>query len=301
MELPPLSDDVGTQPDTRPFGADDAGFAEAGAQASAVALRRPFYFAGDDERRVLLVHGFTGTPFEMRPLGEHLARAGFTVYAPRLEGHGTTSEALLATRAADWIRTVDDALARLLGDGRVAKIYVCGLSLGGLLTLDLARRRPEVVAALTAIATPLWLTLASELAIRVTRRLGGPPNFVLPKMAGSDIADPTLRRLNDRAQGSVGLPLPSVVSLHELAGQVKARLGEVRAPALCIHARKDHVAPYACLEALVRGLGSAGSIESLTLERSFHVSTLDYDRDTIFAAVAAHAERAFAARSRPLA
>jgi carboxylesterase len=286
-KLPSLPAEV----DTQPLGGENGSFEQAGARASAVTLRHPFYFAGDDARTVLLVHGFTGTPFEMRPLGEHLARAGHTVYAPRLEGHGTTSEALLATRAADWIRTVDEALALLLE--RTRKVYVCGLSLGGLLTLDLSRRRADAIIAFAAIASPLWLTRASELAIRVTRRLGGPPNFVLPKMAGSDIADPTLRQLNDRAQGSIGLPLPSVVSLHELAGQVHAALGEVRPPALCIHARKDHVAPYACLEALVRGLGSS-AIESLTLERSFHVCTLDYDRETLFTAVTAHAERAFA-------
>src|SRR5262249_43085451 len=108
------------------------------------------------------------------------------------EGHGTTSAALLATRAADWIRTVDDALSFLLTHGRgTSKVYVCGLSLGGLLTLDLARREKAAIAAITAIATPLWLTRGSELAIRLTRRLGGPPNVVLPKMAGSDIADPT--------------------------------------------------------------------------------------------------------------
>jgi carboxylesterase len=284
--LPAFPDEV----DTRLLGED--GF-EA---ASAHALRRSFYFAGEDRSTVLLIHGFTGTPFEMRPLGEHLARAGHTVYAPLLNGHGLTSEALLATRAENWIRSVDEAMDLLLA--RTKRIYLCGLSLGGLLSLDATRRRGAQVSALASIGAPLWLTRMSDLAIRVTRRLGGAPRFVIPKMSGSDIADPAMRRLNDRAQGSIGLPMPSVMSLHSFAAEVHARLDQITRPVFAAHGRKDHVTPHACLDALVRGLRSA-EVESFTAERSYHVATLDYDREALFSAVAAHIAHAHMTKEGP--
>src|SRR5581483_10301797 len=87
----------------------------------------------------LLVHGFTGSPFEMRLLGEHLAARGLAVEGPLLPGHRSTTAALAATGWRDWLAGVERAFEKL--QSRAPRVAVCGLSLGGLLTLELARRR----------------------------------------------------------------------------------------------------------------------------------------------------------------
>ncbi|HWU87850.1 MAG TPA: alpha/beta fold hydrolase, partial [Kofleriaceae bacterium] len=90
-----------------------------------------FEFDGDDDLGVVLVHGFTGTPFEIRPLGELLHRDGFTVHAPLLPGHGTSIDDLDRTTWRDWADAVEraaDAMGR-----RCARVAVVGQSLGGLL------------------------------------------------------------------------------------------------------------------------------------------------------------------------
>src|SRR4051794_28130513 len=94
---------------------------------------------------VLCIHGFTGTPFEMRLLGEHLGRRGFAVEGVRLAGHGGTTADLKATRWPDWLFSVEEAFQQLRR--RAERIAVCGLSLGGLLALELARRQKSRVGA----------------------------------------------------------------------------------------------------------------------------------------------------------
>ena len=109
---------------------------------------------GEGDVGVVLVHGFTGTPYEMRFLGEQLADAGFRVHGLRLPGHGTRVRDLDATTWRDWADAVEDAFDALALSCR--RVAVVGQSLGGLLALHLAGRRPDV-AAVGSLATPLWL------------------------------------------------------------------------------------------------------------------------------------------------
>jgi carboxylesterase len=262
-------------------------------------LRRPFWFAGRGARArkgVLLVHGFTGTPFEMRLLGESLAERGYTVHGPQLAAHCQTADVLAASTWRDWMASVEAAFDRLRRE--VDRVYVCGLSLGALLTLELAQRRgPADLAGIAALATPLWLARPAELAIAATRRLGLRPRLVLPKWAGSDVADPEMRARNDAAQGGIGLPLVAVLSLRELSERVRGDLPDVRVPTLVVHGRQDHTAPFACMRALVEGL-RATTVDTLVVSRSYHVLPIDRDRLAVADAVARHVDQTFAS-ARP--
>src|SRR5205814_10602885 len=102
-------------------------------------------------RAALLLHGFTGTPFEMRFLGEKLAARGVRAVGPRLAGHATTFDELAATSYRDWFAGADAELADLKRSAD--KVAVVGLSLGGLIALDLARRNPDLVA-LVCLSVP---------------------------------------------------------------------------------------------------------------------------------------------------
>src|SRR5262245_53840522 len=104
-------------------------------------------------RGCLLVHGLAGTPYEMRGLGERLHAAGYTVRGVCLPGHGSSIAELARCRWQDWA----DALERELDGLRVDcdPVAVAGLSLGSLLALQLAHRRPGDVAALILLSTPL--------------------------------------------------------------------------------------------------------------------------------------------------
>lgn len=288
--------DVDTQflPDaaySRPGTAGATSDGGSGAEVSAHALRRPFLLRpeGTPKAGVLLIHGFTGTPFEMRLLGEGLCRRGYLVYAPLLGGHGLDSGALAATGWTHWYASVDAALTELRV--LVPTVFVAGLSLGGLLTLELARHRGAEITAIASLSAPVWLSRPIEIIIKLTRWLRRtPPTVAVPKGAGSDIADPVMRQRNNLAQGVVGLPIVAVLSLRDFMDHVLAGLGDVKVPTLLVHSRKDHTAPYSCLAAIEAGLGAA-QVETRTLEKSFHVVTLDLEREQVLADVDAHFSR----------
>jgi carboxylesterase len=226
-------------------------------------------------RAVLLLHGFTGSPFEMRPLGEALGEAGLAVSAPALPGHGADAARLRAVRWTDYTAAVERAFDALAGSGR--PVGVVGLSMGGLLALHLALVRPAAVGALGLLATALWLP---PWPMRGVRRIARSPwlgRLSLPKLGRSDIADREMRRRNP----SRSIPLSALTQLVAGMDAVRPRLAEVRAPALIAHGALDHTIPPACSEALVAELG--GEVERFALPRSFHVVTLDVEREALFA------------------
>src|ERR1700716_3006638 len=123
---------------------------------------------GSGDRGALLVHGFCGTPPEMRGLGEHLAVNGFRVHGALLRGHGTTPEDLATTRWTDWVESAEAQLDALRGE--CSQVFVSGQSMGGALSLVLAARNPDVVAIATLSAL-VNVGRSTELQIRFGRRL----------------------------------------------------------------------------------------------------------------------------------
>ena len=101
--------------------------------------------------------------------------------------------------------------------------------------------------------------------------------FDIPSFGGSDIADPEMKRMNPRF-GS--MPVAALNQLLDLQDHIAPLLGEVQGPALVAHARQDHTIPFACHAPLVAAL--QGPVEALVLDRSFHVISLDVEREFLF-------------------
>jgi len=161
--------------------------------------------------------------------------------------------------------------------------------MGGLLTLELARRRASDLAAVCVLAPALFLSTSALRFVDMTRRMRWIQRAALPKLAGSDISDREMRRLNGIAQGRAWMPLPALASLVDLGAHVRAHLAEVRLPILLAHSRNDHTVPFACMETVAAGVGTARrDVRQLILERSYHVITLDVERETVFQAVDDH-------------
>lgn len=233
---------------------------------------------------MLCLHGFTGSPFEVRPLADGLARAGYKVGVPTLAGHGADVAALEATGWPDWLRSAEDAFDALAADsgGRVA---VLGFSMGGLLALQLARSRASQVAALAVLATPLSLRPAQVRGIRVLgalpRVLRRGPLRAIPKLFGSGVSDPVARRTNP---GLRAMPIVGLRSLLELMAETRAALAAVSAPALVVHGRRDRTVPLAASIELADALAGA---ERLWLDRSSHLVGVDVEREVVADAIAA--------------
>ena len=109
----------------------------------------PFYYPGGPTG-CLLVHGFTGAPAEMRLLGEYLNKQGHSVLGVRLAGHGTDVKDMIRTQYKDWLASVEDGWNLL--QGHTERVFVIGLSLGGVLSLTFSARFP--VAGVVAMSAP---------------------------------------------------------------------------------------------------------------------------------------------------
>jgi carboxylesterase len=207
----------------------------------------------------LLLHGFTGTPREMLPLGERLHGAGFTVSIPRLPGHGTNGADLGTTGWRDWLRAATDAYLELAAPGR--PIFLAGLSMGGLLAVILASRFPFRRVALAAPAlraTNPLLVLTPVLAPLIRR-------FPVPH--GQEYEDEDERWLAEE-YWSWRFPGP----LAELAGlQRVARraLPLLRADTLTLIGEEDRTVPRSVLR-LVERKAAAGRRESVILPGCGH-------------------------------
>lgn len=246
--------------------------------------------------RVLLLHGFGSTPFELRYLAEKLQAAGFTCVCPLLPGHGTRPEALTHTRWQDWFATAEHALERLCGEADGAPVAVVGQSLGALLGLRLAALHPEQVAALCCLATPLAFSKLSGLAVAAYRY--SPLRFLklnVPRSGGVDIREPRLRRglpSYDR------LPLKAAVAMDKLQGEVSGLLGTVRAPLLALHGAEDHTAPPESAEQLIEAVGSEHKALEL-MPHSYHVVSLDVEKAQVADRVRSFLEQYVTKRRAP--
>lgn len=219
---------------------------------------------------VLVLHGFTGQPRSVTPWARELADAGYTVSVPRLPGHGTRWEDLAVTRFADWYSEADRAFTALREI--CERVAVAGLSMGGTLSLRLAERRPEEVAALLLVNPSVHTERFDRHLLPVARRL-------LKKFPGivNDI-----KRPGQDEGGYDSMPLNAFHSLQQAWGEVKADIGAIVAPMLVMHSREDHVVEPSNSAWILEHVSSAVR-EEVWLEDSYHVATLDNDFPVIVA------------------
>jgi carboxylesterase len=238
-----------------------------------------------DSRGIVLLHGFTGTPFEVRPLADALAAQGCSIEAPLLAGHGTTAADLASTSWRDWLESGALAIDRLKDGARSERVTIVGASMGGLLALRLARERPQDIAALVLIAPPLRMKPLERSGLAALTSLaamaGIAPSATIPKTAGIDVVDPVVRR-EVPALGEY--PLGGLQTLLELMALASGDVPHVRAPALVVHGRRDSRVPLALSEELASTLGSP-IVERLWLDESAHLAAIDVERDRLAAEV----------------
>jgi carboxylesterase len=247
-----------------------------------------FQFEGGREG-VLLIHGLTGTPAEMRLLGKGLNRAGFTVVGVRLAGHCGSEEDLVATSWEDWYASVEAAAAELRG--RVDRLYVAGLSMGALLALRLAAVRPDWVDGVGVFGATFrydgwsigWAGRFSFL-LPLFKRLGIGRHRSFIEQPPYGIRDEHLRAQvsaamfsgDSAAAGLPGNPWPALAEMVELSRDVRRRLPDVVAPCFVAHAADDDVASVANADLVARRV--RGPIEMLLLADSYHMITIDRER-----------------------
>jgi carboxylesterase len=232
---------------------------------------------GSGRRGALLLHGFAGTPPELRRLGDHLAAAGWRCYGPLLAGHGTTPEDLARTTWQDWADSAMTALDELRRE--CDRVVVAGQSGGGALALHLAAREPAIDA-VACFAAPLRLRGWEDGFLPVLKRLR---RWNVPGTETDLYRREGAEELWSYGRRSWG-------SIHELArlvATVRDELPSVRAPVLICHGERDRVIAPANAAEIERRLLCSRAVERHMFPRSGHGISVDIDRDEVQRLVAA--------------
>lgn len=239
-------------------------------EASIMPGAEPFFFEGN-ETGVLLSHGFTGTTQSMRFIGETLHQQGrFTVLGVRLRGHGTRPEDMARASAEEWICDLEEALEVLRK--RCSRVFIGGLSMGGTLTLYMAAVHPDVIHGAMPVNAAIFLDNPDLAGLAL---LSGAP-FSVPGV-GADIKKPGETELVYPV-----VPVPAIRHLYALMAVTKELLPKVSCPVLVFASTEDHVVPPSNGPYILERIVSQDK-RLLWLENSYHVATLDNDKERIAA------------------
>jgi carboxylesterase len=227
----------------------------------------------------LLVHGFTGTPKEMRLMGDALHLQGITVYGVRIAGHGTDIKDMPRLRWRDWLASVEDGL-HLLRD-YCDHVFIAGLSMGGILSLLAASYLPLNGA--IAMATPYQIK--TDWRIKIAK----PLSVLVPYVdkGRSDTVDKQTARTHIDYPA---YPTRSIAELVDLIKAAHANLKHIHIPILMINSRSDRTVPESHQQWYIRQF-QGKDLETLMLTDSGHVITEDVEREVVFAHVMAFIQK----------
>ncbi len=234
-----------------------------------ISTAEPFYFPGN-KTGCLLVHGFTGSPKEMRWMGEYLFNEGFTVLGIRLAGHATQPEDMMRMHWQDWLASVEDGYY-LLKD-QVDHIFLIGLSMGGILSLVFASRFP--VDGVVAMSTPY--VLPADPRLRFVKIF----TVFMPKMKKS----PSDRHDFEASKSHVEypyIPTKAIIQLRDLLSEMRVSLPKVSVPVLLIHSKQDKSVAPENVEKIYSAVSSRDK-QIFFVENSGHDIPREPDRNLVF-------------------
>jgi len=236
-------------------------------------LNQPFYFEGNNNKAVLLIHGWSSVPYEVRRLGKFLNENGYTVSGPMLRGHGTVPKDLENVKWNEWFGDVEKNYLEL--KSKYNQVYVGGTSLGANLSILLAAKYPEI-SGIVLMATPYKFKLEklAYLFVRFSlnfiryRKKFYPPTFGVST---------TITRLISYQT----YPLKSVLEAFELVKQARENLHLVRQPCFLLQSTHDHMTVKKNMELIYEKIGSKIKKKKY-VERAYHTFISDVKNEHIF-------------------
>lgn len=266
--------------------------------ADDVPEKHGFFLKGDNGATVILIHGLTGTPNEMRYLANSLNRSGYSVLAPRLANHLEPIHILKNTKWTDIYK----ALREVLVTGELAKsegpVFTAGLSMGALLALLLADEFNDRIAGVSCLAPTLfydgWNAPISKYLLPLASGTFIKHFFYFKEEPPYGIKNETVQKRIHKYYNSANLddaknimqygypyfPVTLLCQLRSLVKHLSKRLPHMRTPAQMIQARDDDVASVKNSKYIYDHIGSDVK-ELILLYDSYHVITADQERDIV--------------------
>lgn len=220
------------------------------------------FFIKGNQIGVLISHGFIGTPQSIRFLGDYISAKGFTVYGPRLSGHGTHYKDMEQSSYKDWIQNLENGYCLL--KQHCSDIFIIGQSMGGTLALNLSIKYPDINGMI--LINPALTSIPS---MEEYKYIQEPP--YIPEGAPDIKAAYVHEIAYDKA------PIRSIQQLLLLMDNTRGKLELVIAPTLAFVSKEDHVVPPENSDYIMSNIHSVNK-EVITPYNSYHVASMDNDK-----------------------
>ena len=224
-----------------------------------------------DKIGVLLLHGFTSHLNTVNGLVPHLEKAGIDYEMPVLRGHGTKYQDLKGVTARDWYEDAEDALLTL--SKRVDKVVVVGLSMGGLVSIELGTKHADKIAGLVTVAAALEfvdpLARFSPAMAKVVKFWPSPESF-------ND------KSLKVNCENYPKFATDAFASLYDYSREISGKLAELELPISILQSKRDQIVKPESANLIYEGVNSAHR-EILWYQESGHEMMQDMEADQVFA------------------
>jgi carboxylesterase len=224
---------------------------------------REFFFLGN-KTGLLLIHGFTGTPHELREMGSYLSSKGFTVKGILLKGHGKSLKEMREANHIDWIELAEQGYQELLR--HCDEVFVIGFSMGGVLALHLANKYN--VKGVVSLSAPIKV-LNGQYCIKALIKYLRPVVSKYFSFKRSDII------------GCDRTPLKCIISLLKLIGIVKSELNMIDKPILIMQSYRDETVHPSSANIIYKRVASRDK-SIIFLHNSGHIITCDCEKEQVF-------------------
>lgn len=230
-----------------------------------------FLLRGSDDTACLFIHGFTASPSEVYPVAQIIHElSGYTVSGPLLPGHGCTPQAMNQTSWQDWWDWTEQELSILKSQHE--RVFVAGLSMGGLLALYTGSRSASVDG-IIAINTPIFTTSPRLVSLAPLLQYLRP---YYPKKID-------LRTLELEARGRFAypvMPVKALLSMQYLRKLVVRELPTLDLPILIFQSRDDETVNPRSAH-FIKDMVAGDQVKLIELHNSGHIATMSPDQKII--------------------
>lgn len=240
------------------------------------------------KKAVLLFHGMTGSPFELKKFGQYLYMNGYDVFADSLPGHGDRVEEIHTVKYGDWLNFSYARFENL--KSQYKEVFVAGLCLGAVLALAVSVKYGNEVSGVLSLSTTLyldgwrlpWYSFLMPLGLSTLIRF----YYNYPECEPYGIKNLKTRNIIKRLleKGDVGMnyfPMSAIYELLKLSRSVRKTLNRVHIPLLLIHSKEDDLTGVKSAK-LVYDKAQSEDKEMVLLNNSYHMVLYDNEKDLVF-------------------
>ncbi len=236
---------------------------------------------------VLLIHGLSGSPFEMNYLAKKLNKAGFSVSVPCLAGHGSSLGDLSRASWQDWYKSILKSFYMLKETHN--KVFISGICMGAVLALYAACELGDEVSGISLMSTTLfydgwsipWYRIFIPLAYYTPLRYlysyrekepFGIKNTLLRKHV--------VRLMNEKGIAHAKIPFKSFHELLQFSKMVRKLMPKIEIPTLILHSLEDDTASIRNADYVEKNIGSE-SVRKILIDDCYHMITVDNKRELV--------------------